>query len=228
MLKIILILIFSSALTSFAQTGFSSGHNPHDSLLFDGSVKNLWDNCDNCQPDSNCEITVYNVKGSATGTVIWYTMEDISTCGPKEMAKVWHCEVRQLKAGDMLKPGEEITTGSDGEVELRVKIKTGFYIRTAHSVEGVARTDKIKLAPGTTMKPSCPTAMKKGRVWINETMEEAGKQINETIDRTIESVKSKLKPKGTQFTIETNDTEDLIKVYEGSVEVILKKFDDSD
>ncbi|HEY3251721.1 MAG TPA: hypothetical protein VGK25_11435, partial [Ignavibacteria bacterium] len=81
MKKTILIFV-SSAL--FAQSGFSSGHNPHDSLLFDGAEKVQFRNSDDCIPDTSCLMKVYSITGTATGTVMWDTLEDVSACGPAE------------------------------------------------------------------------------------------------------------------------------------------------
>jgi hypothetical protein len=221
--KIFFFLILFASVKVFAQHGFSPGNNPHDSLLFDGGSFYKGSG-DGCNPDTNCEIMVWSVKGTVTGTVIWTTMEP-DGCGT--MGKFTHCARKQLTAGDRLKPGDDVTTGTDGEVELRVKIKTGYYFRTSMSLPGVARTDQIRIPSSSSGIPSCPSVVKRGRVWIHEEVEEAGKNINESIDNAIESVKSKIKPKGTQLTIEAADNEDIIKVYDGSVEVTLKKYDDS-
>ncbi len=232
MKKIILTIMFLlSAANLCAQSGTSSGNHPHDSLLFDCGIKQLSVNSDACNPDTMCIIVVYSLTGTATGTVMWYTMEDISTCGPKEMAKVWHCEKRALKTGDRLVPGETVTSGTPtSAVEVRVHYPkgSGKYFETSYSEKGVYRTDRVRYAPGTTFTPGCLKELQRGMIWIQENRDEAEKKINETKDNIIESVKSKIRPKGTEFTVEATDDADIIKVYEGSVEVELKKYDDTD
>jgi hypothetical protein len=73
---ILTILILSSVVTLFAQTGFSSGNNPHDSLLFDGA---------NTQFFNNYNCTRYQLHNQVQTAVelqqngYWHTIEDVST-----------------------------------------------------------------------------------------------------------------------------------------------------
>jgi hypothetical protein len=220
------IVLFSAAY-SYSQQGTSSGNNLHDSLLFDGTNKEL--SSDVCIPDtSNCIIIVYSLTGTATGTVMRDTMEDVSTCGPAEWEKVWHCEKRKLKIGDRLVPGETITTASGSFIDVMVRYPKGTYFETSISEKGRYHTDRVRYGPGTTFTPGCVKTLERGTIWIKDRVDEAGNKLNEVKDEIIESVKSKIKPKGTEFTIEVTDNEDIIRVYDGSVEVQLKKFDDSD
>ena len=213
-------LFFANSL--FAQNsksaGYSSGNNPHDSLLFDGEGKHR--TMFGCVWSDNCVIKVWEVKGIVIGTVIYDTLV-VGGCELWDTAQV--CRRRQLKPGDYLMPGDSLVTGPDSYVEIRRRTKSMLSLQNT----GVKGEERIIIGDNSSGTMDCIIGWRRGKIWLEQQTGSLKEETGKAIDNAVESLKSKFRPKGTQYSIEVTESQDILKVYDGSVEVVIKKYDDS-
>jgi len=181
-------------------------HIPNDSLLFDGSNSSF------IRPANNkCKIKVISAIGKCVGT--YYKDSIGSVCGLKDTIAA--IRTGQLHSGDELVPGTEVTTGPNDDVTNET------YNIVSLSGVGGDRSTGIMLGSQTFL----------GKVLLGEDCVFHVKSGNVSVvgPADISTSRSKVTHKNTQYTVEVHQDgdvfTDVIKVYEGSVDVQLNRDD---
>jgi hypothetical protein len=207
-----IILFFANSI--FAQiskfSGYSSGNNPHDSLLFDGAPEVFM----NKEGEKNCGWKVKHVWGHVIGTrdTIKHNVYKECDWRKKEGVSTYVDQVRgQMKDGDEVYDGDtfEMTEGSFIQIEMSM----GGDPAGPHPILILTAMCKKFIVP-------CG----KGETKMDF---DNGKYFWESTDYYLMYVGSQrclIKNDGTKYSLETNNNEDIIKVYEGSVTVRPQKF----
>lgn len=165
----------------------------HDSLLFDGAL--------NVTSESKCLLKVKKVKGKVEAKIFRSTVETI--CGVPDT--ITELKQGEAKDGDMLTTGDAITTGSDGEAYL--ELPDGSEIK-------MAPNSKIIIFAGVHCQiEHGGIKVEFGKLWV-KMKKILGSKKYELISPCIA-----LGLRGTEFTVETGTDADIVKVYEGTVEV---------
>jgi hypothetical protein len=250
------VILFCASIL-FAQSskfsGYSSGNNPHDSLLFDGAPAVFI----NKGGDKHCKWKVKHVWGTVIGTKdSSYTVQP-SECDDmkEEFVRERSKEIRgKLKDGDEVYDDDNLEMEGSSFIQLETNINDVINSRSIPYKEEqihenpfnnpfiiiTAQCKNFKV-PSCGVKPSenygngytgwdkdplgdwyfnrTPGAAKYGRKYL---FQSSGPKYNIHTDQCI------IKNNGTKYSLEQTETEDIIKVYEGSVEVQLSKFDDTE
>lgn len=187
-----------------AGTGFNLA--AHDSLLFDGS------NIISIAGDEYlCRISVEKVQGKVTGTRMFDKL--VSECGgdPQKMIEY---KKEQIQPGDFLKPGDEISTGPDGTATITLIDGKEIFIYPNTTFTVGRSYDYCK-------SEDIPVTVKKGgQLLIDARRGDRNKVLEIQTDR------SKVYVKGTVFSVfsqDGGDSLDIVKTYEGVVEVYAGK-----
>lgn len=212
----ILSILFAATASVNAYSPLKYTIDPHDSLLFDGeSIQNV-----KSQIIDTCMVLVNlrGVRGKVEGMVARDTIELLDCI---TMGKVRKCEWKQLKPADLLCGNDSIVTGPAGYVELLIGGNYEYPFGTE-----IIDSERFVIGPGSVVYPpkclsNSAVLLKKGKLKIKESAESVKKKI-------IETYRSVIKPKGTEYSVETNDSTDIIRVYEGTVEVSFLKIDIDD
>ncbi len=190
---IIILFVISTQVYPHSISGAGSYFGGHDSLLFDGSENSIHTGA------GICKVIVERVSGDVMGFVM--VTKVIFTCG--ETSTMTEFIKRKVQVGDTLVLGDEIITGTDGKIAL-----------------GLPDGSEMRIGPDSkVMVPSAycdsPGGIKVmlGKIWIN-VKKQLGKKKYE-----VNSPGMAVGVRGTQFTIEVITGEDIVKVYEGSVDV---------
>ena len=209
-----LLFAVTASVNAYSPLKFTT--DPHDSLLFDGeSIQNV-----KSQFIDTCMVLVNlrGVRGKVEGMVARDTIEllDCSTMG-----KVRKCEWKQLKPADLLCGDDSIVTGPTGYVEILIGGNYEYPLGTE-----IIDSERFVIGPGSVVYPpkclsNSAVLLKRGKLKIKESAESVKKKI-------IETYRSVIKPKGTEYSVETDDSTDIIRVYEGAVEVSFLKIDIDD
>lgn len=170
----------------------------NDSLLFDGDFGSLQIR----SHSDDCFVKIKYAKGKNKG--VKRDAKIVNNCSGKVIDTVYNKVSGQLKEGDILYPGEEISTGDDGVVE--VELLDGSFIRMAPNTI-------INITDGFCNARSVTQRQGNSYYRINKIL---GVKAFDCITRKVV-----LKDNGTEFTVSVNDDMDVVKVYEGSVEVKL-------
>ena len=222
MIKILLILVvLASAFNLQAQPNFSAaiisaggkpilfgGHDPHDSILFDGANTVRTENYFSVTGDE-CEYRVTYVKGNATGKI--KTKRIYEFCGNYDTA--YEYENGALQKFSVIKGGEPVKTGP--ESSAKIELSDGSV---------------IVLGPNTnyTLPENVCDLLKKsfldiGSIWIKMKRLIGGSKFEVATERAVDG------NRGTEYTVEIIEENgikyDVTKVYEGSVEISLKNID---
>ena len=200
------ILFFITSVVTFSQKGFSSSNNPFDSLLIDGEAPFLYD-----KSGDECEIKVEWVVGTIDGQV--EEEKIVTICGQKDTGKV---KVnRDLKLGDELAPGQTIET--NGYSAMNLVLPDGSYFKIGPKSKF---TIPDEICNG--QRPNFhPNAMK---LMIGKFFSDIAKGLGLSSDFEIETERCADGHRGTKYSVEVTDTADIVRVYEGSVEVKPKHF----
>jgi hypothetical protein len=228
---LILFLLLITADKVSAKAPFTGGIDPHDSLIYDGTNPTTFRSA---PLDANCYIKVLNITGTAKGTVIKQTF--MSGC-TKEIETTYVAEYKTIEKNDILDNSTEVETGSDGKVEIGINI-AGYSKESSVSFMTIYPSSKITLpmiqnlcffmnrneAPAPYEKIERIKVVKgivtyKTKPGTKPMLETQGKNSSAKHTKTNYSHEVK---------IEGNDTIDVIRVYEGSVEVTYIKTDASD
>lgn len=198
LLFLLFIFVFAGSLLAF------NGDN--DSLLFDGAFEKRRVISEENNLECNVKVTYSN--GDTKGTKIITQLQ--KDCGDEEFI-VRKTEVGQLKKGDVLAIGEEISTGNDGYLEI--ELYDGSVLR-------LPPNSKIKID-----EMFCETFTTKitaitGSVWSKIKKLVGGGKFEVT------GIKGWCGVRGTEFIFDTQNDKDIIKVYEGSVEIKLSNNDE--
>lgn len=212
----ILSILFAAAASVNAYSPLKYTIDPHDSLLFDGeSIQNVKPQfIDTCM----VLVNLRGVRGKVEGMVARDTIELLDCI---TMGKVRKCEWKQLKPADLLCGNDSIVTGPAGYVELLIGGNYEYPFGTE-----IIDSERFVIGPGSVVYPpkclsNSAVLLKRGKLKIKESAESVKKKV-------IETYRSVIKPKGTEYSVETNDSTDIIRVYEGAVEVSFLKIDIDD
>lgn len=185
----------------YVNHSFAGPGNPHDSLNFDGTgvtIKPVNDARD-------CPVIVRYVEGDANGTVIHEKIKHI--CGePDTVEKI---EAGQLMNNDILKIGNEIKTGSNGKVEI--EFPDGSIARIGPNSSLTIDQDW------------CSSYLSKdfmGQIWTKVKKMLGGAKYEVKTGRGCN-----VGVRGTEFSITSSSDQDIIRVYEGTVELKQDKID---
>lgn len=207
MKKIIITIFLFSAGCLFAQAGSFGGH---DSLLFDGSTT---------QPHVykyDCYVAVVKARGKVMGSRRIVETETI--CGETETGERFKWD--DISEPDLTKIGDSIVTGADGYVTLMVVESTNLEIGTYKKIHTVTMAPNSKL----TIKDCDPyheTNLFNGKTYI-QGKKDGSMKFNVHTDISF------TEPEGTVYSVEKTTAGDIIRVYEGSVNVKIRKSDAKD
>ncbi len=189
---VIILFVISTHVFSQSKSGSSFYFGGHDSLLFDGSENSI------NTAAGKCKVIVERVSGDVEGYVM--VTKNIITCG--ETSTMTEFIKKKVQVGDTLVLGDEIITGADGKIALG--LPDGSEMR-------IGPDSKVMIPSAYCDSPGGIKVML-GKIWIN-VKKQLGKKKYITTHSTAIGVR------GTQFTVEITTGEDIVKVYEGSVEV---------
>ncbi len=208
-----LFLFFLLLVVTASANGYSPlkyGIDPHDSLLFDGE-NNVRTETFYSKSGEDCVYRVTYVKGTATGKI--RKMQVIDVCGIRKDT-IYEYQNGAIEKYSVIKGGEQVKTGP--ESTAKIELSDG---------------SEIILGPNTnyTLPENVCDNLRTGfldcgSVWTKVKKMIGGGKFEVTTERAVHGVR------GTEFTVEIIEENgikyDIIKVYEGSVEVILKNIDD--
>ena len=230
-------LFFIAVLTIFGATfNFTySGSNPvftggpHDSLLFDAGNSNPGSYDDGYYP---CFWKVVKLKGYAYGTV--RKMHIGNMCGTPDTSYLLKDDT--LKEGDILSDGTIIETGADGLIAVAVFMKSdpnrlGRFFMTSHEyslmkiplLDAICEQMKIEWQGELAQK----VLIIKGKVTYDSPPSEKSKLRTEGKRSSVKHNKTRY---SLEVLIDAGDSIDIVRVYEGSVEVshILRDFSEQE
>lgn len=185
--------IFSIQIFPFTYSG------GHDSLLFDGGSDVRIINPVNVSGD--CKILVTYTVGTVEGTR--YISEVFEICGQVDTSLKTE-RTTKLEKNNVLKSGEELSTGPDGYAEIE------FY---DGSVIRMAPNTKIKILPEFCDQRTVIEQIT-GKIW-----NKVKKIASPDSKYEVKTDRNGCGVRGTEFTFEKNGEKEIIKVYEGKVEV---------
>lgn len=202
-MKKIIVMLFLAALTSGEVL---SDSNPHDSLLFDGE-NNVRTETFYSKSDEECVYRVTYVKGKATGKI--RKMQVIDVCGIRKDT-IYEYQNGAIEKYSVIKGGEQVKTGPESTAKIELSDGSEIILgpNTNYTLP-VNVCDNLR-----TGFLDC------GSVWTKIKKMIGGGKFEVTTERAVHGVR------GTEFTVEIIEENgikyDIIKVYEGSVEVIAK------
>jgi len=202
-MKKIIIILFLAALP--AVTVFSES-NPHDSLLFDGA-NSVQTETFYSKSLKDCEFRVTYVKGNVIGTIKKTTVYE--SCGVLD--SIFEFENGALKKSSIITGGEPVKTGP--ESTAKIELPDGSEI-----VLGPNTDYTLPISACDLLKKSF---LERGSIWSRVKKLIGGGKFEVSTERAGIGVR------GTEYTVEIIEENgikyDIIKVYEGSVEVTLKE-----
>ena len=205
MKKNILILLLATLASS--QILYSSGN--HDSLLFDGET-NIRTETYYSKSDEECVYRVTYVKGTATGKI--RKMQVIDVCGIRKDT-IYEYQNGAIEKYSVIKGGEIIKTGPESTAKIDLPDGSEIILgpNTNYTLP-VNVCDNIRSG-----------SLDIGAIWVKLKRLINGTKFEVTMDRFIVGVR------GTEFSVEVIEENgvkyDIVKVYEGSVEVNMKSMD---
>jgi hypothetical protein len=203
-MKKIIILLFLSAI---AAVNVLSESNPHDSLLFDGGG-NVRTETYYSKSGEDCEFRVTYVKGNATGKI--KKMQIFEACG---IDTIYEYENGALEKYSVIKGGETVKTGPESSV--KIELSDGSSIFLGPNTQYTLPTNVCDLVRSGILGA--------GSLWTKVKKLIGGGKFEVSTERACACVR------GTEYTVEIVEENgkkyDIVKVYEGSVDVILKTID---
>lgn len=186
-------LVTFTVLSCYCQAQ-ASGGGDHDSLLFDGSDKEF-----STPKNADCEINVRYVIPSVEGTR--YVTKTYQMCGVLETGKSE--EKGLVVRGDVLVPGEEIVTGPDGNIVI--ELEDGSVIILAPNSKAVVARDWC----------TSDSKVEKffGKMWSKV------KKVLSSQKYEVKTTRAVLGHRGTEFSVESENGQEIVRVFEGSVYV---------
>lgn len=224
----ILLLLLFAADTISAKIPVNQWIDPHDSLLFDGEALqsvNLTGFADNLE----CYTKVVDIKGKATGKVL---KREIGIFGCSTVIETVYVAVEKfLEKGDLMMPSSEVLSGPASKVELGIYLmESGF-----NSVYlSIGPSSQLTLPSFT----SCKVRIVEKEVVPEETItvikgvvtyepEKSSQKKVKTVGKRSSVIHTKTRYSH-EVLFQENDTVDVIRVYEGSVEVTVTNMDAAD
>ncbi|NOS85437.1 MAG: hypothetical protein HOP31_09885 [Ignavibacteria bacterium] len=219
-------IVFFAVITVLAASfNFSySGSNPvltggpHDSLLFDAGNSNPGNYDGGYYP---CFWKVVKLKGYAYGTVRKMHIGDM--CGQPDTSYIIKDDT--LKEGDILSDGTIIETGADGLIAVAVFMKsdpnrTGRFFMTSHEyslmkiplLDVICEQMKIEWQGELAQK----VLIIKGKVTYDSPPSEKFKMRTEGKRSSVKHNKTRYSH---EVLVDAGDSIDIVRVYEGSVEI---------
>src|SRR4030095_7042624 len=229
MKKLILTIIFLFASFNIcAQIGNpSGGNNPHDSLLFDGAREVFM----NKGGDKNCGWKVKHVWGTVIGTRDTAIRYEPNECDDmkEEFVRDVVSQVRSpLKEGDEIYDNDNLEMKGEAFIQLEMgypKINTS-ETRLPENYPGfLIITVKCKNFKVPNCGPDTRWDYRNGGApvwWEMKTLEKKyGPKFlfNANKSYSIQTDQCIIKNNGTIYSLEQTETDDIIRVYEGSVEI---------
>lgn len=203
-MKIIIILLFTALMPA---ANLLSESNPHDSLLFDESNSFRTETFYSKSGD-DCEFRVTYVKGNATGKI--KKMQIFEACG---IDTIYEYENGALEKYSVIKGGEMVKTGPESSV--KIELSDGSSIFLGPNTEYTLPTNVCDLVRSGILGA--------GSLWTKVKKLLGGGKFEVSTERACACVR------GTEYTVEIVEENgvkyDIVKVYEGSVDVILKSID---
>lgn len=192
MKNIIIIFGFCLLFQTSVQSQTYTFAGKHDSLLFDGTGRYF-------SLDEDCTVEI-RVLGTVEASV--KVKDLVYGCGEApESTYVWR--KRKVKSGDRVYVGDEITTGPDGFAKLYLNDGSVIILNKNSSL---IMDKEICNQPG-------GIKLFFGSMWTRIKKVLGGGKYEVTTERAANGIR------GTEFTVETDETKDVIKVYEGIVDV---------
>lgn len=233
-MKKIFFLAVLSFLTGAANITFSAGGpnysgGPHDSLIIDGDNSNPGYYDGGYYP---CSWKVVKLKGYAFGTV--RKMHIGNMCGTPDTSYMLKDDT--LKEGDILSDGTIIETGADGLIAVAVFMKSdpnrlGRLFMTAHEyslmkiplLDAICEQLKIEWQGELAQK----VLIIKGKVTYDSPPSEKSKIRTEGKRSSVKHNKTRYSH---EVLVDAGDSIDIVRVYEGAVEVshILSDFSEQE
>ncbi|HWA05061.1 MAG TPA: hypothetical protein VG961_00835 [Ignavibacteria bacterium] len=224
----LLFIMFAGAI-NFTFSADLSGNTggPHDSLLFDGDNSNPGNYDGGYYP---CSWKVVKLKGYAFGTV--RKMHIGNMCGTPDTSYILKDDT--LKEGDILSDGTIIETGAGAMISVAVFMKSdpnriGRFFMTAHEfalmkiplLDVICEQLKIELQGELAQK----VLIIKGKVTYDSPPSEKSKLSTKGKRSSVIHNKTRYSH---EVLVDAGDSIDIVRVYEGSVEIspILSDFSD--
>ncbi|MFI5144228.1 MAG: FecR domain-containing protein [Ignavibacteria bacterium] len=186
-----------------------SGTNPYDSLLFDGASNSRTETYYS-KGVGECEYRVTYLKGTATGKI--RKMQIFDVCGQRTDT-VYEYENGAIEKYSVIKGGEQVKTGPESMV--KIELSDGSEIVLGPNTDYTLPENVCDLIR--------QSSLNVGSMWTKIKKMIGGGKFEVTTERYVAGVR------GTQFTVEIKEENgiryDIVKVYEGSVEVTPKNLD---
>lgn len=216
-------LFISASSVSFSLPRFH--FDPHDSLLFDGAGISGFQNSFN-PGSNNCYVQVKALKGIVIGEVV--KKEIVSACGENETLYV--SKITELKIGDILVEGSQVITSTGSQVGLGIYLSTDESqpIKFTSMFLSVGEESEIKVPQIQALCGRLEEHLQqeipviKGKITY-DAKPDAGIKLNTKGKRS--TAKHKKTKYSHEVRIDGIDTVDIIRVYEGSVEVSINDLD---
>jgi hypothetical protein len=196
-------------LKSVSEQSLQYSHINSDSLLFDG--ENIMGS--HFQSGDSCYIELWGgwVKGSVKGSVESRTI--VKGCSSIDTIISYTWQQIPYTGIISLKPGDSIVTGPGSSVKILIASSYDLPF-------GNEDTDHktIMVGPNSVIVLDCDpyrrVLLKRGKLWVEEKAEAVTKKV-------VETYRSIIKPSGTEYSVDVTDNKDIIRVYEGTIEVKL-------
>ncbi len=225
----ILFLLFIASENASAIDPFTGGVDPHDSLLFDGANRIF---LDIAADNDGCYIQAGSIRGKVTGKV--RKIEIVLGCGNIPETLITEVD-KVIEKGDILVEGSNLETGSDSYVGLGIYFSGDMKELGQYKMQSIVlgvTANSLIIVPR--ISYYCGRVIEKENKLTQEipvikgvvTYEDepaAKPKFNTKGKRS--SVKHKQTSYSHEVKIDGSDTIDVIRVYEGAVEVTFIKTD---
>ncbi len=228
LLSMLLPMLLAATASANAFSPLKYGIDTHDSLLFDGG--NTMSQKTIVAVKKNCYIQVKALKGTVIGEVI--KKEIVPACGVNET--LYTSKITELKVGDILAEGSQVLTslGSDVGIGIYLSTDESEPIKFTSMFLTLGEESEIKLPLINALcgrleehlhQPEIPVI--KGVVTYED---EPGTKPKFKTKGKRSSVKHTKTRYSHEVKFDGTDTVDVIRVYEGAVEVSMEKIDTDD
>jgi hypothetical protein len=181
--------------------------DPHDSLIFNGENYFRTETYYS-KPGDECNFRVTYVKGNATGKI--KKMMIYEDCG---IDTVYEYVNGAIEKYSVIQGGEQVKTGPESNV--KIELPDGSVIILGPNTEYTLPTNACDLSRSGTLNL--------GSIWTKVKKLIGGGKFEVSTERAVHGVR------GTEFTVEIKEENgikyDIVKVYEGTVDVMLTSLD---
>jgi hypothetical protein len=202
-------ILFAVTASASAYSSLKYTVDPHDSLLFDGE-NNVRTETFYSKSDEECVYRVTYVKGNATGKIRKMRIFDV--CGIRKDT-IYEYENGAIEKYSVIQDGEQVKTGP--ESTARIEFSDGSVIVLGPNTDYTLPSNVCDVVK--------TSFLESGSLWTRVKKLIGGGKFE------ISTHAMAIGVRGTEFTVEIVEENgvkyNVVKVYEGSVEVTMKKYD---